>query len=89
MADTHEYNRFLAATVLGKWEARTSVPFLIEALGDSFSFVREAAVVSLRKLSGQNFRFDPVGEEVGRGLSIQSWNTWWQANGKAFLEQEG
>ena len=89
LADTHEYNRFLVATILGKWEARTSVPFLIESLGDSFSFVREAAVVSLRKLSGQNFRFDPVGEETGRGLSIQSWKTWWQANGKAFLEQEG
>jgi len=89
LADSHEFNRFLAASILGKWEARTSVPFLVEALGDSFSFVREAAVVALRKITGQNFRFDPVSEESNRELAIQSWRTWWQANGKSFLGQEG
>jgi hypothetical protein len=49
---------------------------LIEALGDTAPSVRDAAVVSLRLLTGQNFRFNPQGKDSDRAKRIRAWQDW-------------
>ena len=54
--------------------AQVSVPRSIE---DPEASVREAAVVSLRSLTDQDFRFNPGGKESDRAKRIKAWREWW------------
>ncbi len=89
LADPYEFTRFLAAHTLGEWGARPAVPHLIEALMDEVGFVRQAAVTTLRRLTGQNFGYDHNASLEERRKGYRSWKTWWAANGEAFLAGEG
>ena len=51
---------------------------LIETLSDANSSVRNEAVISLRTLTNQNFRFDPLGKESDRNKRIRAWRDWWE-----------
>jgi len=88
LADPYEFTRFLAAHTLGEWGARPAVPHLIEALLDEVGFVRQAAVTTLRRLTGQNFGYDHNSSLEERRKGYRSWKTWWTANGEAFLAGE-
>ncbi|MCH2112036.1 MAG: HEAT repeat domain-containing protein [Planctomycetes bacterium] len=85
LSDPYEFTRFLAAHTFGDWDARASVPHLIQALNDEIAFVREASVRSLRRLTGQSFDFDHAGPESARITSHQRWEQWWANEGDAFL----
>ncbi|MDP6128075.1 MAG: HEAT repeat domain-containing protein [Planctomycetota bacterium] len=85
LADPYEFTRFLTAHTFGDWNARPSVPHLIEALLDEIAFVREAAVRSLRRLTGQNFDYDHTGKESEIQSGYQQWKSWWESNGERFL----
>ncbi|RMH04126.1 MAG: HEAT repeat domain-containing protein [Planctomycetota bacterium] len=89
LADPYEFTRFLAAHTFGEWDARPAVPHLIEALLDEVAFVREAAVRSLRRITGQNFGYQHDGEgeqaRAAREAAYRQWKSWWEANGAAFL----
>jgi hypothetical protein len=87
LADPYEFNRFYAAKTLGEWGAKAAVPYLIEALLDEMSFVRQASLQALHHLTGQNFRFDHQGDPQGQKnqVALEGWRTWWAANGKGFL----
>ncbi len=85
LADPYEFSRFLAAHTFGEWEAKPAVPHLIEALMDEVSWVREATVVSLRRISGQNFSFDHAAKESDRRQGYERWKLWWDANETSFL----
>ncbi len=86
LTDPYEFNRFYAAKTLGDWRSKPSVPHLVEALMDEIGFVRQAAVQSLRLITGQNFRYDHNGTEAKRKQAYDAWTTWWNTNGKSFLE---
>ena len=88
LADPYEFNRFYAAKTLGDWGAKVAVPYLIEALLDEMSFVRQASLQALHHLTGQNFRFDHQGDpnDPKNKTALESWRTWWAANGKTFLD---
>ncbi len=88
LSDPYEFNRFYAAKALGEWSAKDAAPHLIETLLDEISFVRQAALQSLHKLTGQNFRFDHQLDpsDPKNQTAYGSWKTWWSANGKNFLE---
>ncbi|MCH2102284.1 MAG: HEAT repeat domain-containing protein [Planctomycetes bacterium] len=86
LTDPYEFNRFYAAKTLGDWRSKASVPHLIESLLDEIGFVRQAAVQSLRLITGQNFRFGHDAAETERKQGYDSWKTWWNTNGKSFLE---
>ena len=85
LADPYEFTRFLAAHTFGDWDAQPAVPHLIEALLDEVGFVREAAVRSLRRVTGQNFGYDHETDAEKRRRGYEAWKTWWDANGEAFL----
>lgn len=86
LTDPYEFNRFYAAKTLGDWRSKPSTPHLIESLLDEIGFVRQAAVQSLCLITGQNFRFDHDGSENDRKQGYDAWKTWWNTNGKSFLE---
>lgn len=88
LTDPYEFNRFLAAHILGEWGARQATPHLIEALMDEFSFVREAAASSLRRLTGQNFGYDHSASAESRRRAYGAWKKWWEENGEEFLARE-
>ncbi|HED64106.1 MAG TPA: hypothetical protein ENJ09_00995 [Planctomycetes bacterium] len=78
LKDPDLFVRMAAARILGDLESRASVPALIDALEDAEASVREAAVVSLRSITGKSFRFDPAGKEADRAKRIRSWRDWWK-----------
>ncbi len=89
LADPYEFTRFLAAHTFSEWDARPAVPHLVEALLDEVSFVREAAVRALRRITGQNFGYQHEGDDQAardaRRTAYESWRMWWEANSAAFL----
>lgn len=90
LADPYEFTRFLAAHTFSEWDARPAVPHLVEALLDEVSFVREAAVRALRRITGQNFGYQHEGDgdaaKAARQAAFEQWKTWWEANGTQFLQ---
>ena len=51
--------------------------------------MREAAVVSLRAISGQNFRYDPTANETERSRRIKAWRDWWNKVSDELLGGDG
>ena len=85
LTDEDVFVRMVSAQVLGALRAKPAVPGLIEALEDERSAVREAAVVSLRSISGQQFGFDPAGKAPDRGRAVVEWRSWWKRSGDEFM----
>ena len=87
LKDEDVFVRNNVAQTLGDLEAREAVPSLIEALNDSEHFVRDSAITSLRKITKQNIKFDPLGRKDERERGISSWKKWWEANKETFLSK--
>lgn len=85
LGDEDVFVRMVSAQVLGALRAKIAVPALIEVLSDDRSAVREAAVVSLRSITGRQFNFDPAGKTQERGRALEAWRTWWRREGDDFL----
>jgi hypothetical protein len=84
LKDTDVFVRMATARVLGDLKALTSVPALIDSLEDTEPAVREAALGSLRALTGKDLRFDPMGSEADRAKKVKAWRDWWKKT-----EEEG
>ena len=85
LKDPDIFVRMATARILGDLGATIGVPTLIDALEDAEASVREAAVVSLRSISGRSFRFDPGAKESDRAKRVKSWRDWWKKNADDFL----
>jgi len=81
--DEDTFVRMAAARVLGDLGGDESVGPLIDTLSDPAESVRDAAVASLRQITGQNFRFDPLGKQADRTKRIRAWRDWWEKQEKA------
>ncbi|MEZ5978552.1 MAG: HEAT repeat domain-containing protein [Planctomycetota bacterium] len=77
LRDDELFVRMAAARVLGDLGNHVAVPALIDALEDVEPSVREAAVISLRTLTGRSFGFDPNADPKDRTKRVQSWRDWW------------
>jgi hypothetical protein len=84
LKDTDVFVRMATARVLGDLKATTAVPPLIDALEDVEPAVREAALGSLRALTGKDLRFDPMASESDRAKKVKAWRDWWKK-----VEDEG
>lgn len=76
LKDDDVFVRMATARVLGELDSLEAATGLIEALADTQAAVREAAVVSLRLISGKDFRFDPLGKEGDRAKAHSAWRKW-------------
>ena len=85
LTDVDLFVRMATARMLEDLDARSAVPALIDALDDSQSAVREAAMVALRQITGKDFRFEPVDTDAGRAKKVKAWRDWWKKSGDAFL----
>ncbi|MDP6540876.1 MAG: HEAT repeat domain-containing protein [Planctomycetota bacterium] len=77
LGDEDVFVRMAVARVLGDLKVPTSVDRLIDALEDSEAVVRESAMVSLRDITGRNFKFDAVGSASDRAKKVKAWRQWW------------
>jgi HEAT repeat protein len=84
LKDTDVFVRMATARVLGDLKATTAVPPLIDSLEDVEPAVREAALGSLRALTGKDLRFDPMASESDRAKKVKAWRDWWKK-----VEDEG
>ncbi|HEV8111472.1 MAG TPA: HEAT repeat domain-containing protein [Planctomycetota bacterium] len=86
LKDTDVFVRMATARVIGDLKAPTAVPALIDALEDVEPAVREAALGSLRTLTGKDkeLRFDPMGSETDRAKKVKALRDWWKK-----IEEEG
>ena len=85
LGDEDIFVRMATARVLGDLGAVEGVPNLIDALEDVESTVREAAVLSLRLITGQNFKFDPGAADADRSKRVKAWRDWWRREGQASM----
>jgi len=86
--DPDIFVRMATARVLGDLGTMRAAPVLIGVLGDSEASVREAAVVSLRRLTGEKFSFDPEAKASDRVKRTKQWQEWWEREGEALLADE-
>ena len=56
-----------------------SIGDLIECLADEEDSIRAAAFKALKTRAHKDFGFDPAGGKVARGLAVDDWRQWWQA----------
>lgn len=83
LQDSDFFVRMAAARALGQLGNLVAVPALIEALVDPEPSVAEAAVESLRFLTGRNFKFDPIEKVEERKKRAQAWRDWWERSGSS------
>ncbi|MBI5363251.1 MAG: HEAT repeat domain-containing protein [Planctomycetes bacterium] len=90
LKDSDVFVRMAAARVLGNLNADAavtavdaSIGALIDALEDSDSPVREAALVALHQITGRDLAFDPQGNEGERGRKLKSIRDWWKRTTEA------
>ncbi|MHC4599795.1 MAG: HEAT repeat domain-containing protein [Planctomycetota bacterium] len=86
--------RRIVADSLGKLGDLSGVPILIARLDHPDDSSRILAMTTLRRITGQNFEFDPYGAEEDQKNGIKMWNRWWNTNKSRFdlaldLEKEG
>jgi hypothetical protein len=87
--DDHDsYIRALAARILERMGARSSVQTLIVTLDDPDSIVRECAIGALRTITGEQLLFDPLAPREERLRAQERWLGWWKENWKGFLYEE-
>jgi HEAT repeat protein len=84
LKDSDVFVRMATARVLGDLKATAAVPALIDSLEDVEPAVREAALGSLRALTGKDLRFDPMASESDRAKKVKAWRDWWKK-----VEEEG
>lgn len=86
LKDPDIFVRMATARILGSLRASVGVPPLIDALEDPEASVREASVVALRTITGENFKFDPSAiSEADRARKIKAWRDWWRRKGEDLL----
>ncbi len=70
--------RWGAAQVLGNIGDKRATEPLIKHLRDSDQFVRKHSAEALRKITTQNFGFDPEGSIQSRDEAASKWEEWWK-----------
>ena len=85
LLDEDLFVRMATARMLDDLGVKSAVPALIEALDDVQGAVREAAVVALRRITGEDMGFNPVGSDVDRAKRLKAWRDWWKRKGDDFL----
>ena len=86
LGDSDDFVRRVAAEVLGDLNAKTAIPLLIDGLMDEQLHVRQAVIGALRKVSGQNIKYDEYGKKEERVKQQRLWKTWWDQNQEKILQ---
>jgi len=81
LKDPDTFVRIATARILEDLGSFEAVGDLIEALTDAEVVVREVVVTALRKITGENHRFDPAATEAERARRVKAWREWWKKNG--------
>jgi HEAT repeat protein len=85
LADGESFTaRAVAARRLGRHEDPRAVNALLDALSDEHVIVREAAVGSLHRLTGQFLGFVPSDPPEKRSKAIIRWRDWWSSAEESF-----
>ena len=80
----HEDPRVRAQAAKGAVEAgrQDLLPLLVENLADHDAAVRMFSAIALRKLTGQDFGYDPSDPAFEREKAIMAWRQWIDAHGQ-------
>ena len=78
--------RLFAAVALGELKEESSIPVLIELLGDRT--YREQAFLFLKKFTGLTFNYDRETLEEKKLEAIDRWRDWWHRNSESFQIEE-
>jgi len=73
--------RRAAAEELGRRDARSAIPHLIERLDDNDVDVRAASAVSLRRLTNNFLGYQADDSVGGRREAADRWRAWWAQEG--------
>lgn len=73
---------YQAVKELGELKDERAVPVLIHTLRDNRTFVQRGAIDALRKITGQNFGFNPKSSLKAQESVIDLWLKWWEKRQK-------
>lgn len=80
LKDADDYVRRQAAEALGDVGSKLAISPLIDALMDEVLHVRDSVYAALRKLSGQNIKFEPTAKKDDRVKQQRLWRAWFEQN---------
>jgi hypothetical protein len=72
------WKRWGAAKVLGDIGDERAIEQLVRQLRDPDRFVRDHSGQALKKITRQNFGYDPFAEPAQREAATKQWEEWWQ-----------
>jgi hypothetical protein len=80
LKDSDDLVRRQTAEVLGDLGSKLAIGPLIDALMDDQLHVRDSVFAALRKVSGQNLKFEPTAKKEDRVKQQKIWRTWFEQN---------
>ncbi len=82
--DPDAFVRRITVEGLSEFRDPDSVDTLLGALADSEAIVRNTAYLALKKLTGEEFPFDPDASRDARLTAQRRWQQWWQGARETF-----
>ena len=73
-----------AAQICGALNIQQSISSLITLLSDPYKGTQKAALISLQKITKQNFGFNANGSPQNKKEAIECWRFWWRDNQATF-----
>ena len=84
--DPDAFVRRITVEGLSEFRHPDSVDTLLGALVDSEAIVRNTAYLALKKLTGEEFPFDPDASRDARLAAQRQWQQWWQGARETFSD---
>ncbi|MBF0569710.1 MAG: HEAT repeat domain-containing protein [Candidatus Omnitrophica bacterium] len=72
--------RKAAAQIVGALKAIQAISGLITLLSDPDNDVQASAAASLKKITGEDFRFKATATKQGKQDAVEAWRFWWREN---------
>lgn len=85
--DPDAFVRRITVEGLSEFRDPDSVDTLLGALADSEAIVRNTAYLALKKLTGEEFPFDPDASRDARLSAQRQWQRWWQGARDTFSDR--
>ena len=86
--DADNHVRKTAIQISGAFKLRDTISALITSLSDPDRKIQKSVVVSLRKITGENFGFKVTGSKKSKDEAVEAWRFWWRDNQALYMSRK-
>lgn len=80
--------RKTASQIIGVFKAQEGISSLITLLSDSDKEVQKSAILSLKKITGEDFGFKATEQKNKKDETIEKWRSWWRHNQNGYQKNQ-